>query len=294
MDSSLDNHQVFTSSLEGKLGISFVSVGSVYCSKSTSNRPDLLLVWTNAHRRSSCQPLVTWFRLLQPLVHHFGYSFSLPWCFLYDSYQKNLEKKITRTLKFSDSQYIYHLQYPGLENHFSRLFLGYELSTNRYFENSQSLGILISQRLGNIPIFSLKRRFSFHLHQSFNRPITTMVGEEDRQRVAQENMTRLTGINRYNKLVQNGVGVWCPDIHLAWTPEPVMFLVVCKTIVVGVSRVRTNDQGCLTRPHVRRTSGCGVNSPHIPHVRWKKLKKKLSIFIPLSPLSTEKVPPVQN
>ncbi len=35
ISSSLDNHQVFTSSLVGKLGISFVSVGCVYCSMKT-------------------------------------------------------------------------------------------------------------------------------------------------------------------------------------------------------------------------------------------------------------------
>ena len=33
------------------------------------------------------------------------------------------------------------------------IFPKVELPTSRYFENSQSLGILISQRLGNIPIF---------------------------------------------------------------------------------------------------------------------------------------------
>ena len=68
-----------------------------------------------------------------------------------------------------------------------------------------------------------------------------MVGEEDRQRVAQENMTRLPGISRHNKLLQNGVGAWCPDIHLACTPEPVMCLTARKTIVAVVPRVRTND-----------------------------------------------------
>ncbi len=43
---------------------------------------------------------------------------------------------------------------------------------------------------------------------SFNRPfaITTMSSEEDRQRVPQENMTRLSGISRHNMLVQDCVG----------------------------------------------------------------------------------------
>ena len=45
----------------------------------------------------------------------------------------------------------------------------------------------------------------------------TMTSEVDRQRVPQENMTRLSGINRHNKWVQDGVGVWCPDIHVACT-----------------------------------------------------------------------------
>jgi hypothetical protein len=132
------------------------------------------------------------------------------------------------------------------------------------------LGILISQRLGNIPIFG---KFQFPtIHRNFHifsiaylsevvsshffvrtslffsiassilqSSITTMVGEEDRQRVAQENMTRLSGISRHNKLLQNGVGAWCPDIHLACTPEPVMCLTARKTIVAVVPRVRTND-----------------------------------------------------
>jgi hypothetical protein len=33
-------------------------------------------------------------------------------------------------------------------------------------------------------------------------------------------------------------------------------------------------------PHVRRTCGCAVNSPHIPHVRWKKLN---FFFVPFHP-----------
>ena len=41
-----------------------------------------------------------------------------------------------------------------------------ELPTSRYFENSQSLGILISQRLGNIPIFG---KFQFPtIHRNFH------------------------------------------------------------------------------------------------------------------------------
>ncbi len=65
------------------------------------------------------------------------------------------------------------------------------------------------------------------------------------------------GINSHSKLVQDGVGEWCPDTHLACTPVRVMRLVVCKTIVVVVSRVRTNDgQFCCvfyvcTQLHVR-------------------------------------------
>ncbi len=149
------------------------------------------------------------------------------------------------------------------------IFPKVELPTSRYFENSQSLGILISQRLGNIPIFgkfqfpTIHRNFhifsiaylsevvsshffvrtslSFQLHHQSFSSITTMVGEEDRQRVAQESKTRLSGISRHNKLLQNGVGAWCPDNHLACTPEPVMCLTARKTIVAVVPRVRTND-----------------------------------------------------
>ena len=42
---------------------------------SASNRPDLILVCTNVRRsRRSCQTLVTWCLLLQPLVHHCKYN----------------------------------------------------------------------------------------------------------------------------------------------------------------------------------------------------------------------------
>jgi hypothetical protein len=89
--------------------------------------------------------------------------------------------------------------------------------------------------------FFVRTSLFFSIASSILQSPITMVGEEDRQRVAQENMTRLPGISRHNKLLQNGVGAWCPDIHLACTPEPVMCLTARKTIVAVVPRVRTND-----------------------------------------------------
>jgi len=68
-----------------------------------------------------------------------------------------------------------------------------------------------------------------------------MACEEDRLRVAEQNMTRLPGISRHNKLVEDGVGAWCPGIQVACTPESVMCLAARKTIVAVVPRVRTND-----------------------------------------------------
>ena len=57
-------------------------ISPVYCLRSSLTVP----------LTSSCHPLGTWFRLLQPLGHHFGHSFSLPWSSFNDS--KKGKKKI--------------------------------------------------------------------------------------------------------------------------------------------------------------------------------------------------------